>query len=138
MGFFLPGFLDPVILLGHFLGTGLKIAHRGGVLLGCGLFLQPGIGAFLGLLGGKLVLGFFLCFFILGLVIRFFLVLLFLRVAGLILGLVLLDFRFDQADDELLLCHVVSFQIGFHTLKQTVRHLEGQGSHTFHIFVLLF
>ena len=63
LGFFLPGFLGPVILLGHFLGTGLRIVHGAGVLAGCGLFLQLGIGAFLGLLGGKLVLGFSLCFF---------------------------------------------------------------------------
>ena len=137
MGFFLPGFLGPVILLGNFLGTGLKIVHGGGILLSCGLFLQFGVGAFLGLLGGKLVLGFLLCFFILGLVIRFFLVLPFLRLFTLIQGLVLFQLGFDQADDKLFLRQVVPFQIGFHTLKQTVRHLEGQGSHTFHILILL-
>ena len=100
MGFFLPIFPGPIILLGNFLETGLKIVHGGSVLLGGGLFLQFAAGAFLGLLGGKLVLGFFLnfflCFFAVGLVIGFFLVLLFLGVLGLILGFVLLQFGFYQ------------------------------------------
>ena len=117
MGFFLPGFLGPAILLGHFLGTGLKTVHGGGVLVGCGLFLQLGFGAVLDLLGGKLVLGFLLCFFVLGLVIGFSLILLFLRVAGLILGLVLFQLGLDQADDKLFLRHVVPLQVGFDPLK---------------------
>ena len=105
------------------------------------MFLRLGFWAFLGLLGAKLVCGFFLdfflCFFILGLVIGFFFVLLFLCLLTLVQGPVLFQLGLDQADDELLLAHVVALQIGFYPLKQAVRYLEGQGSHSLHVFVLL-